>query len=266
MMIRKLLLAGAAGLALAAAGPASAQQAVTCVNCSTIFQQLQGFARQLLQLQQEIQTATNTLNFYLNAVQNTASLPANAYQDITGVIARIQGIAQQASMLGGFTGTMIGNIGTPGGYPMAGANTYLTQVEQETAAVANSMRQVGTLLNLQPAQLQNSSATLAALQSQAASSNSRNAILQALAGTTATTGQLLGTQLSTLSALMQAQLTAQTAATDREAYKAAYTAIEEQAALQADCTAAASVGANPPACQNLGSATSVASAGTGVTQ
>jgi P-type conjugative transfer protein TrbJ len=273
-MFRGLLLAAAAGLALAAADPgflreAQAQMAVTCTNCSQFTQQILVYARQLYQLQQEIQTATNTLNFYLNAVQNTASLPANAYQDITGVIANIQGIAQQASMLSGTTGTMIGNIGTPGGYPMVNANTYLTQVEEETAAVANAMRQVGTLLNLQPSQLQNSSATLAALEAQAASSNSRNAILQALAGTTATTGQLVGTQLSTLSALMQAQLTAQTAAADREAYKAAYTAMEEQAALQADCAAAASVGASPPACQNLGAGaatTPVASAGTGVTQ
>lgn len=255
-MFRKRLLAGVAAAALLAAGDpgfvreADAQMAVTCVNCSTIAQQLLGYVRQLYQLQQEIQTAQNTLNFYLNAVQNTVGLPANLYRDITSDIARIQGVAQQASMLGGFTGTMLTNIGTPGGYPMVGANTYLVQVEQETAAVANAMQQVGNLLNLQPSQLQNSSATLAALQAQASSSNSRNAILQALAGTTATTGQLIGTQLSTLSALMQAQLTAKTAETDREAYRAAYTALEEQAALQADCTAAASVGASPPACQS----------------
>ena len=265
-MFRRLLLAGAAGLALAAADPgflreAQAQMAVTCTNCSTWANQLLVYARQLYQLQQEIQTATNTLNFYLNAAQNTASLPANAYRDITGVIANIQGIAQQASMLSGATGTMITNLG-PGGYPLANANTYLAQVQFETGAVANAMRQVANLLNLQPSQLQNSSATLAALQSQAASSNSRNAILQALAGTTATTGQLVGTQLSTLSAVMQAQLTATTAEADREAYKAAYTAIEEQAALQADCAAATSVGASPPACQS-GTATTPTTTYTG---
>lgn len=265
-MVKKLLLAGVAAAALLAAGrPVHAQMAVTCVNCSQFTQQLLGYARQLYQLQQEIQTAQNTLNFWLNAAQNTVSLPGNVYRDITGDIARIQGIAQQASMLSGATGTMIANL-APGGYPLASTNTYLAQVQFESGAVANAVRQVANLLNLQPSQLQNSSATLAALQAQAASSNSRNAILQALAGTTATTGQLLGTQLSTLSALMQAQLTATTAAADREAYRAAYTAMEEQAALQADCTAAASVGASPPACQNLGSATPVASAGTGVTQ
>jgi P-type conjugative transfer protein TrbJ len=265
-MVRKLLLAGVAAAALLAAGqPAQAQMAVTCVNCSQFTQQLLGYVRQLYQLQQEIQTAQNTLNFWLNAAQNTVSLPGRVYQDLTSDIARIQGIAQQASMLSGATGTMITSLG-PGGYPLATANMYLARVQFETGAVANALRQVANLLNLQPSQLQNSSATLAALQSQAASSNSRNAILQALAGTTATTGQLVGTQLSTLSAVMQAQLTATTAAADREAYRAAYTALEEQAALQADCAAAASVGAFPPACQNLGATTSVASAGTGVTQ
>ncbi len=259
-MLRKLLLAGVAAAALAAGQPADAQMAVTCVNCSTVAQQLLGYVRQLYQLQQEIQTAQNTLNFWLNAVQNTVSLPGTVYRDLTSDIARIQGIAQQASMLSGATGTLITNLG-PGGYPLASANTYLAQVQFETGAVANAVRQVANLLNLQPAQLQNSSATLAALQSQAASSNSRNAILQALAGTTATTGQLVGTQLSTLSAVMQAQLTATTAAADREAYKAAYTALEEQAALQADCAAAASVGANPPACQSAATTTPTSYAG-----
>jgi P-type conjugative transfer protein TrbJ len=243
-----ILLAGVAAAALCCGAPAVADMPVFCTNCSQFTQQILGYARQLYQLQQEIQTAQNTLNFWLNAAQNTVSLPGTVYQDLTGDIARIQGIAQQASMLSGATGTMITSLG-PGGYPVASANTYLAQVQFETGAVANAVRQVASLLNLQPAQLQNSSATLAALQSQAASSNSRNAILQALAGTTATTGQLVGTQLSTLSAVMQAQLTATTAAADREAYKAAYTAIEEQAALQADCAAAASVGAFPPACQ-----------------
>ena len=264
-MARKLLLAGVAAAALVATAPARGQQAVVCVNCSTVAQQLLGYARQLYQLQQEITTAQATVNFWLNAAQNTVSLPGTVYRDLTGDIARIQGIAQQASMLSGATGTMITNLG-PGGYPLANANTYLAQVRFETGAVANAVRQVASLLNLQPAQLQNSSATLAALQSQAAISNSRNAILQALAGTTATTGQLLGTQLSTLSALMQAQLTATTAAADREAYRAAYTALEEQAALQADCTAAASVGASPPACQS-GTATmpSATTSYTGVT-
>lgn len=248
-MLRKFLLAGVTAAVLVATAPAHGQQAVVCVNCSTVAQQLLGYARQLYQLQREITTAQATVNFYLNAVQNTVSLPGTVYRDLTSDIARIQGIAQQASMLSGATGTMIANLG-PGGYPLASANTYLAQVQFETGAVANAVLQVANLLNLQPSQLQNSSATLAALQSQAASSNSRNAILQALAGTTATTGQLVGTQLSTLSAVMQAQLTATTAAADREAYRAAYTALEEQAALQADCTAAASVGAFPPACQS----------------
>jgi P-type conjugative transfer protein TrbJ len=251
-MFRKILLATSAAFALSFAAPVQSQQVVTCVNCSSLTNQLTQLARQAQQLDNEVKVIQNTFNTYLNLAQNTVSLPSTVYRDITSDIARIQGIASQASMLGGFTGTMIGNIQAPGGYPLTNANTYLFQVQQETAAVANAMQQVGNLLNLQPSQLQNSSATLAALQAQAQSSNSRNAILQALAGTTATTGQLVGTQLSTISALMQAQLTAATAGADRQAYRAAYTALEEQAALQADCTAAASVGANPPACQNVG--------------
>lgn len=247
-ILRGLLIA--VGLSAALSVSAAAQQAVICVNCSTVAQQLLNYARQLEQLQQEIQTATNTLNFYTNALQNTASLPNTVYRDITSDIQRIEGIAQQASMLGGQTGTMLGNLSAPGGYPIANANTYAAQIAMESQAVANAMRQAANILNLQPNQLQNSGATLAALESQATNSNSRNAILQTLAGTTAATGQLVATQQGALTAAMQAMLTYDTAKADREAYTVALTTAQERAGIQAACTADAATGFPPvQACQ-----------------
>ena len=59
--MKRLLFAGGVVLALAAS-PAHAQAVVTCTNCSTIGQQLIDYGKQIQQLANEIQTATNTLN------------------------------------------------------------------------------------------------------------------------------------------------------------------------------------------------------------
>jgi P-type conjugative transfer protein TrbJ len=254
-MIRKLPLAGIAAVALLVATqrPADAQfggSVVYCTNCSTIAQELLGYARQLEQLQQQIQTAQNTLNFYTNAVQNTASLPGSVYRDITGDITRIEGIAQQANLLSGQTGMMLGNLSAAGGYPVGNANTYAGQVAMESQAIANAMTQAANILNLQPNQLQNSSATLAALETQATSSGSRNAILQTLAGSTAATGQLVATQQGAVTAALQGILAYDTAQADREAYTVSLTTAQEQAGMQSVCAAAAATGIPAaPVCQ-----------------
>lgn len=59
--MKKILLAGAAALALALTTPGDTQ-VVYCSNCSTVSQQLLDYARQFQQLTNEIQTTQNTLN------------------------------------------------------------------------------------------------------------------------------------------------------------------------------------------------------------
>jgi P-type conjugative transfer protein TrbJ len=243
--MRKLVLGAAAAAALLVAPAARSATPVVCMNCSTIAQQLLNYARQLAQLQQEIQTAENTLNFYKNAVQNTASLPGTAYRDITGDIAGIEGIANTASMLGGQTGIMIGNLGVSGGYPIGHYSNFTTQLLAEDNAIANAMTQMANVLNLQPSQLRNDAATLSALQSQAMAATGRQQALQSLAGITATVGQQISKQQGTLTATYQAIATYDTAQADRQAVLDAAAQQATQRELAASCQVMAQSGAGP---------------------
>ena len=245
--LHRLLIAAIFSASLSA--PVSAQQAVTCVNCSTITQQLLNYARQLEQLQQQIQTAQNTLNFFLNAVQNTVSLPNTVYRDLTADIQNIENIANQAQMLGGQTGVMIGNLSATTGYPLGGISSWTQQLVNEDMAIANAMKTAAQVLNLQPAQLHNDAATLSALQSQAMSADGRQKVLQTIAGINATIGQQIGKQQGTLTAIMQALATYDTAQADRQAL---LDAVNQQRILQEEqvsCQALRATGSSIPCAQ-----------------
>ena len=82
--MKRLLFAGGVVLALAAP-PAHAQAVVTCTNCSTIGQQLIDYGKQIQQLANEIQTATNTLNTY-----TTWSKIRSACQEVSTPTSRIR--------------------------------------------------------------------------------------------------------------------------------------------------------------------------------
>lgn len=250
--MRKLVLGAAAAAALLVAPVAKAAMPVVCTNCSTIAQQLMNYARQLEQLQQEIQTAQNTLNFYTNAVQNTASLPSTVYSNITGDIARIEGIANMASMLGGNTGTMLGYLGNTGGYPLSSVASVDQQLIAEHNALANAMTQLGNTLNLNPTQLRSNAATLAALQDQAMSADGRQKVLQTLAGINATVGQQISRQQATLAAAFQAMATAEVARADRQALLDAADQADVARALQASCADVAAEGGTSTACTGAG--------------
>ena len=113
--MRRLLLAGIAIIALAM--PAHAQQSVFCVNCSTLSQELISYGKQLEQLANEINIATNTLNTYTTLIRNTVSLPQNIFRDITGTVNQLGSIGKQASLLSSNTGDMLSKLGG-GSYPL----------------------------------------------------------------------------------------------------------------------------------------------------
>jgi P-type conjugative transfer protein TrbJ len=206
------------------------------------------YVRQLYQLQQEIQTAQNTLNFYLNLVQNTASLPATVFQNISSDIARIEGIAQQANLLMGNAGAMIGNLSATAGYPASVAYNWQQQILAENNAVALAMQRAAAVLNLQPAMLTNGAAVLAALQSQAISSDGWQKTLQTLAGVNATIGQQIQSGQAATTAAMQAMMTAQLAIADRQALTDEAVRQDLQRARQGTCAALAATGVSSNAC------------------
>ncbi len=187
------------------------------------------------QLQAEIQIQFNTLNFYINAVNNTVRLPEILYRDIRGHIDQITNLAKQATMMGGYTSTMLSNL-SAGAYPITGALSYSALIAKQSAAVAQALTQAGKVLDAQTDRLSDSGATLTAMHNQAVNSDSRNGILQALTGTTAATGQLVVTQQAAVGSSMQALMTAETARAERESYNVAIVNAYQNAGIRASCS------------------------------
>jgi P-type conjugative transfer protein TrbJ len=250
--MRKILFASVAAVSLLASVPARPQQAVLCVNCSTITQQLLGYARQLYQLQQEIQTVQNTFNTFLNLTQNSVNLPGTIYRDLTADINRIESLANQATMLGGNTGAMIGNLGQSGGYPAALVQNWQQQLVAENNAIALAMQQMGAVLALQPGQLNNYAATLASLQAQGMSSGGWQQTLQTLNGVNATIGQAIIHQNSTVATALQGLATYETARADRDALQQMAAQMDEAGGVSYWCSVVAQTGGTLAVCNDAG--------------
>jgi len=249
--MRRLVFATVSVAALLAAEPAHAQQAVFCTNCSTLTQELAGYARQLLQLQQEITTARQ-------AVTNTLALPSTVYRDMTGQVQQIGSIAEQANMLNGNTRVMLNRLASATGYPTGSLAQWQNQLITQDNTISRAMRAAAEILEQQQTSLKTNATTLAELHNQALGTGGRQATLQTLAGIEATIGQQIQSQQATLSGALQAMLTHQTAQADRDAYVRRLTTAQEKAGIQAACGAAAATGYPAvAACQNVTTGTAL---------
>ncbi|MBV8893309.1 MAG: hypothetical protein JO266_15280 [Acidobacteria bacterium] len=204
--MRKFLLTGVAIVALHGA-PATAQQAVTCVNCSTLVQQLLDYARQLDQLVQETTTAEQE-------ILNTLRLPGTVYRDLTGDIAQLTGITSQANMLVGFSGQMLTNLSSDHGYPLGNISNWHQQISDESSGIALGLKTAATSINALTTALTNDAATLSQLQSQALVGSGRQQSLQTLAGLSASMAQSMQKLSQVMVTAAQGQMTYQTGQQD----------------------------------------------------
>ncbi|HJU19346.1 MAG TPA: P-type conjugative transfer protein TrbJ [Stellaceae bacterium] len=189
---RALVAAGiAATLAAGLLRPANSQMAVQCVNCATIFQQLQDAFQRAQQLTTALNQLQTEINTYQTMLTSIASLPTNIWQSAQSDIQRIASIANTASLLSGSTGTMIANLQSANGYRFANLTNAPQQILAEQQAIGNSLSALGRVLNLQPAQLNSNAALIAALQNQLQSAAGQKAAIQAAGSIAATTGQQL---------------------------------------------------------------------------
>jgi P-type conjugative transfer protein TrbJ len=173
---RALVAAGiAAALAAGTPRPARSQMSVWCANCSTIFQQLQDAFQRAQQLSTAINQLQTEINTYQTMVTSIASLPTNLWQSAQSTIGQVTNLANSAALLSGNTGTMIANLQAANGYPLMSLTNAPQQILAEQQAIGNSLSALGRVLNLQPAQLNNSAAMITSLQGQ----------LQSAAGTKA---------------------------------------------------------------------------------
>jgi P-type conjugative transfer protein TrbJ len=181
-------------------------QVVQCLNCSTIAQQLLGYARQFLQLQQEVRIAEYE-------VQNTLNLPNNLFQSAASDINRLVNLSHDASLLAGNSGTFINNLAADG-YPLS---DDWTEIVREQNSIAQAMRALGNVLNLQPSQLTNYSQTFGALQNQAMSAEGRQQTQQVLSGLVAATGHAIQTSQANVTTGLQALAAYDLSEADRKA-------------------------------------------------
>jgi hypothetical protein len=196
--VRKLLLAGIALMVLEGFSIDSVKAQGLCVTvggpCSSTINQALEYARQLLQLNQETTTA-------IQEVTAGLALGSTAFNDLTGTIALITKIANDANMLVGNAGYMLGALQTPGGYPI-GYGADLMQWHQELTneanAVGTAMYSAARVINgLQT--LSQDTATLATLVGQIMAVVGRQQSLQTLQSSLSQVGQTLQrTQMSSI--------------------------------------------------------------------
>jgi P-type conjugative transfer protein TrbJ len=242
MMVRRLLLAGVAAIALLAAEPACAFDTVYCTNCSTTTQQLATYARQLLQLQEEITTAAQSVTIAEKAVANTLPLPNTFYRNISGDVQQILSLADQASMLRGNARAMLSRLAGEGTYPAGSLSEWQNRLATGEVEVSRATYAAARILEKQQSTLGVNATTLASLQSQAMGTTGQQATLQTIAGILTATGQQSQSHQAAMGGSMQAVLTGQAAQTAREAHIRRLATAQGQAGIKASCTAAAATG------------------------
>jgi P-type conjugative transfer protein TrbJ len=169
-------------LGLGSPRPVEAQLAVACVNCSSTFTQLLEYARQMQQLQAELQSAATQMQQYQNMIQNTASVPSLIYSDAMGDMQRIQNLLNQGSQLsftnnGSSMGTFssfLNNAGYAGGNMAVQAAQFSVWSNRAKDGITAAMSAIAA----QNGQLASDDATMTGLQVQAGASTGQMQAMQ----------------------------------------------------------------------------------------
>ena len=105
-------------LVVLAAAPHSAQSqlAVTCVNCSTIWNQLLEYGKQVQQLATQLQSYQTQLQQYANMVTNTLALPQQLWGQVQGDIMQVRNLSNAASLLSGNAGSIVTRLQSASAY------------------------------------------------------------------------------------------------------------------------------------------------------
>lgn len=194
-------------------------RAFFCSNCATEPSMLMSIGKQVQEITNQIQAYQLQIQQYENAVQNTIALPQRIWGNVTGQIMAIRGLASQASVLTGSSGSILSRLNSMGYYANSAMNLPMMIGNMNTwqSNIQNNLRTMGQSIGLQQNQEQSDAAVLAQIQAQAASAQGQMQALQAgneLAGQTV--GQLQKIQ-STLDLTAQMQANQMLVDADREA-------------------------------------------------
>ena len=153
-------LAFAAGVILAALvggaapRPANAQLAVTCTNCSTIWNQLLEYGKHVRQLDTQLQSYETQLQQYANMVTNTLALPQQLWGQVQSDIMQIRNLSNAASLLSGNAGSIVSRLQSASAYANQAANlgNIAGQFTIWQQTIGNSVDTLGKTLGLQQTQ------------------------------------------------------------------------------------------------------------------
>jgi P-type conjugative transfer protein TrbJ len=180
--VRRLVLA--AGVALAAlpvAGPAQAQLAVQCVNCSTIWNQLLEYGKQVQQLATQLQSYETQLQQYANMVTNTLALPQQLWGQVQSDIMQVRNLSNAASLLSGNAGSIVTRLQSASAYANQAANlgNIAGQLTTWQQTIGNSVDTLGRTLGLQQTQQASGADLLTSLQQHSQSAAGQMQAIQA---------------------------------------------------------------------------------------
>ena len=180
-------LALAAGVALAAlvgitaARPAAAQMAVTCVNCSTIWNQLLEYGKQVQQLATQLQSYQTQLQQYANMVTNTLALPQQLWGQVQSDIMQVRNLSNAASLLSGNAGSIVTRLQSASAYTSQVSNlgNIAGQLTTWQQTIGNNVDTLGKTLGLQQTQQASDAALLASLEQHSQSAQGQMQAIQA---------------------------------------------------------------------------------------
>jgi len=170
--------------ALSGAGhwrPAQAQRAVHCENCSTVWNQLLEYGKQVQQLATQLQSYETQLQQYANMVTNTMALPQQLWGQVQSDIMQVRNLSNAASLLSGNAGSIVARLQSASAYTdqVASLGNIAGQLTIWQQTIGNSVSTLGKTLGLQQDQQASDADLLAALEQHSQSAAGQMQALQA---------------------------------------------------------------------------------------
>ena len=242
--MKRIIIAAAFGVLLI---PSKAHAIIVeCPLCATVWEQAVEIAKQVEGVVEAVQTKLNTLYTLQNLAQMAERLPSTVYQTVTGPVRAITGMGSQMRYGGGYG---IPNLMAP----ISSVTSYAGLLDQQTRQIGYSLGQLKSIFETHDDQMQSSVKNLEDLEGQARGLDSRNGILQTMAGIDAANGQATIAHQAAQSAASQATLTMMAAQQQRESYVVMRSSEQETAGIRSMCAAAGQTGITvpSPACQGI---------------
>lgn len=222
--LRKLLTGAtlAAGIVLIGAGRSDAMT-VYCTNCSTVWDQLASYAKQVQQTITQLQSYVVQVQQYVNQIENTIALPMQIYSQVEGDYEQVRSLANIGSMFSGNSGSILTRLNSLnalssyGGSVMNLPDQIGNQYSMWRQTIGSNLNSVGKMLDTQQSQQSTDAANLSTIESHSQGAVGAVQALQAGNELASANSKQLYQIEQTQMAAVQMQATQMAVDTDRQA-------------------------------------------------